>query len=360
VNVIQHKWALYWGAWFLMGVFLSTDDVLRFPSMKYLSHALPLNILQALGWGAMGTGVLGLAYAFPLVGSRWLIFRNTTIHLVGAVLLSLLGLILAFLLTTVFWDSQTRALATAKPLWAFRPFFNGYLHFNILLMWAVLGAYHSFKYYRQSIRQRLAASELESRLMQAQNQALRMQLQPHFLFNTLNSISALIRSEPEAADQMMVRLADLLRTTLDSAATQVVPLYQEMAFLEKYLAIELIRYSDRLRVRYEIDPEAMTAEVPAFILQPLVENAIKHGIAEVSGPSTLSIRAARKGTELLLEVEDTGRGFEGRHEGVGTRNTLERLRLLYQEQQSFVLTSSPGKGTVASVHIPWRLASQPA
>lgn len=360
MNADRHKWSLYWGAWLLMGLFLSTEDLLVYTKLDYFGHLLPMNLLQALAWGLTGLGVLGMAHYIPVGGGKRSCWMTAALHLTGALLLSLAGLILVFLVTAAFWSEGTRAASMAKPYWGFRTYFNRYFHFNVLLMGGVLGAYHAFRLYMKSTRQQLEASEMENQLVRAQNQALRMQLQPHFLFNTLNSIATLIHSDPEAADRMMVRLADLLRTALDSAATQEVELQQELTFIEKYLAIELIRYSDRLTVRFDIAPDALAARVPAFLLQPLVENAIKHGIAHVSGPCTITVRAGRDGEYLNLEVEDTGRGFEQAHEGIGTRNTVARLSLLYKNRQSFALTSEPGKGTVASIRIPWQTLPQTA
>jgi signal transduction histidine kinase len=343
-----------------MGLFLSTEDLLLYTRLNYFTHLLPMNLLQALAWGLTGLGVLGMAYHIPVGDSRRKCWVTAVIHVTGALILSFLGLLLVFFVTAAFWSDSTRAASLAKPYWGFRAYFNRYFHFNVLLMGGVLGAYHAFRLYLKSTRQQLAASELENQLVRAQNQALRMQLQPHFLFNTLNSIATLVHSDPDSADRMMVRLADLLRSTLDSATTQEVELRQEVAFIEKYLAIELIRYSDRLHVTFDIAPDTWQARVPAFLLQPLVENAIKHGIAHVSGPSTIFIRAHREGECLNLEVEDTGQGFEGLHEGIGTRNTTARLQLLYKDQQAFALSSKPGQGTVASIRIPWQVLPQSA
>jgi signal transduction histidine kinase len=305
-------------------------------------------------------GILWLAYQFPLDGFPRKLWKHAAIHVSGSLAFAFLSIVFVFLIAVAFMDDEKMALTKARPYWGFWIYFSWYFHVTVLFMWGVLGAYHSFNLYQKSVRQQLEASELENRLVRAQNQALRMQIQPHFLFNTLNSISTLMHCDPESADRMMVRLADLLRTTLDSAMAQEVDLQQELAFIEKYLAIELIRFSDRLQVRYEISPETLLARVPAFLLQPLVENSIKHGISNVSGPSVITVRAVREGECLNLEVEDTGRGFERAQEGIGTRNTVARLRLLYRDRQSFELTSEPGKGTLASIRIPWQTLPQMA
>ena len=233
-------------------------------------------------------------------------------------------------------------------------FFWMYAHLNLLLMLVVLGAYHGWRL-RQRVREReLEAAHLKSRLTEAQNQALRMQIQPHFLFNTLHSISALLHSEPAAADRMLSRLADLLRMTLDLGSRQEITLRQELGYIENYLAIEAIRFDEQLRVNYAIQPESLEARVPAFLLQPLVENAVKHGFSSQSRKCTLEVRASRVEEWLELVVEDDGIGYEGGgRQGTGTTNTAARLQLLYRDRHRFTLTGEAGKGTVACIRIPW-------
>ena len=352
-------WTWYWGAWVLLGLYMSTMDMVMYPSSNF-AKLLLLNILQNLVWGVAGLGILALANRWPLerlAPSEW---RLLLVHLLGSVLIAVAGLVVIWLIAIGFSEPTYRAKVLEAPFKAFRRFFTLYFHVNLVLMWAVLGGFHGWRIHRRLREQQMEAAQLGARLAQAQNQALRMQLQPHFLFNTLNSISALIHSDPESADRMLSRLADLLRMTLESGAAQFVSLRQELAFSQGYLAIEHIRFQDRLKVEVDVPTECMEARVPSFLLQPLVENAIKHGVADLARPSLIQVRARREGEELVLEVEDDGRGFEQGRRGIGTGTTVERLQLLFKEKQSFSLVSESGKGTLARIRIPWQPEASPA
>jgi signal transduction histidine kinase len=352
-------WAWYWGAWALLGLYMATMDMVMYPKESFPQLIL-LNILQNLVWGVAGLGIIALANRWPLekVGlEQW---RILLIHLFSSVAIAVAGLVVVWVIAILFTEPESRTKMLAAPLKGFRRFFSMYFHVNLVLMWAVLGGFHGWRIHRRLRERELEAAHLGARLAQAQNQALRMQLQPHFLFNTLNSISALIHSDPESADLMLSRLADLLRQTLESGAAQEVSLRQELAFSQGYLAIERIRFQDRLTVDLAIPPECLEARVPSFILQPLVENAIKHGVADLARPSRIQVRAIRDGDALVLEVEDDGKGFEQGRTGIGTGTTVERLQLLYKDRQSFSLVSEPGKGTIARVRIPWQAGATEA
>jgi LytS/YehU family sensor histidine kinase len=186
-----------------------------------------------------------------------------------------------------------------------------------------------------------------------------MQLNPHFLFNTLHAISALVHKDVEAADRMIARLSDLLRYALESTDAQEVPLRQELGFLNRYLEIEQTRFGDRLTVRLDIAPETLDALVPNLVLQPLVENAIRHGIEPRAKPGRIDLRARRENGRLKLEVCDNGVGLpSGRipEEGVGLSNTRARLQQLYGEGHCFELGDAPGGGLMVSVELPFRAA----
>jgi len=206
--------------------------------------------------------------------------------------------------------------------------------------------------------QELAAAQLETQLVQAQLQALQMQLQPHFLFNTLHAISTLMHRDVDAAEKMLARLSDLLRLTLENGSTQTVMLKDELEFLKKYLEIEEIRFADRLTIRTAIAPDALDALVPNLILQPIVENAIRHGIAPRAQPGRVEITARRVDGKLRLEVQDDGPGLRpgnGR-EGLGLKNTRERLARLYQGAHRLELESPPEGGVRVTLEIPFRSA----
>ena len=347
-------WLRYWGAWALFSLYMATMDAMRHPTGDFLTVLIPLNLLQNVVWGCAGLVVLALARRWPIEHFDWKHRLNWEIHLLGSIVIAIVSLWFVWMLSVAYEAPEMQAKALKDPMWSYYGFFSIYFHINLLLMWAVLGAYHGIRILDKYRRRELEAVQLESRLAMAQNRALQMQLQPHFLFNTLNSISALIHSDGEAADQMVSRLADLLRMTLDSGTGQEISLRHEMTITDAYLSIEAIRFQDRLTVTRDIPAECLDVLVPAFLLQPLVENAIKHGVSNMSGPATIAIRARHDQQWLVLEVIDNGRGVNGNSKsGIGTHNTAARLQLMYKENQAFDLVSSPGEGTIASVHIPW-------
>jgi two-component system, LytTR family, sensor kinase len=226
--------------------------------------------------------------------------------------------------------------------------------------------HQAFRYYRRFREGELRASQLETQLSQAQLQALKMQLHPHFLFNTLHSISALVHKDPECADRMIARLGDFLRLTLENSGAQEVSLQTELDFLRCYLEIERVRFQDRLTTHMEIDSRALDTPVPNLILQPIVENALRHGIAPRATPGRIEISAKRKNGSLRIEVQDNGPGISaiskpnGRfREGLGLTNTRARLRQLYGAEHSFELSDAPGGGLLVAMEIPAARASTP-
>jgi two-component system LytT family sensor kinase len=352
------SWLLYWGIWMFLGVYMSTMDQVMYPKMHFIGTTLPMNLMQNFAWGCAGLGILALARRWPLEHFALAELKNWTIHLFGSVIIALIGLWMVWLIAMVFQDPIESTKSTNDPEHGYFHFFKEYFHINLLLMWAVLGAFHGIRIFERYRRREVEAAKLESQLATAQTQALQMQLQPHFLFNTLNSIAALIHSDSNAADRMVSRLADLLRMTLDSGTHQQISLRQEMAFTNAYLGIEGIRFQDRLTVIKDVPDDCLDAVVPAFLLQPLVENAIKHGVADMSTPSKVEIHARHEEQWLTLEVIDNGRGVNGnRKSGIGTQNTAARLQLMYKDRHTFTLLSLPGQGTKATVQIPWSVES---
>jgi LytS/YehU family sensor histidine kinase len=231
-------------------------------------------------------------------------------------------------------------------------------HFNVLTYCAILCISLALDYYRRYRERELRAYQLEARLAQAQLQVLKMQLHPHFLFNTLHAISTLMHRDVEAADRMIARLSDLLRISLETVGVQEVPLKQELELLEKYLEIEQTRFQERLGVKLEIEPETLDARVPNLILQPLVENAIRHGIIPRATPGLIEIHARRDNGTLQLEVRDNGRGLPAAEEGtmkegLGLSNTRARLKQLYGAEHRFSLCNNPAGGLVVSLTIPF-------
>jgi two-component system, LytTR family, sensor kinase len=204
--------------------------------------------------------------------------------------------------------------------------------------------------------ERRRVGEVERSLREARLHALGLELQPHFLFNTLNGIAALVRSDPRTAEQMLVRLSDLLRLTLGSGKLGHLPLGEELRQLQLYLALQKMRHGERLTVETEIPGELQSARVPAMLLQPLVENALTHGIGGRPGPGTLRLRAWREDARLYLSVEDDGVGVPAggpSREGIGLKNTRARLEAMYPEQHQFAVEPRAGGGTLVLIRFPY-------
>jgi signal transduction histidine kinase len=234
----------------------------------------------------------------------------------------------------------------------FRVEFVYQFHLDLITYWVVLAVLRGSDSQRRLKNERLRSAQLEGQLAQAQLHALRMQLQPHFLFNTLNAISALALSDPATARTMIARLSDFLRLTLEADQRQSVPLARELQSLESYLAIQRIRFHNRLETQWQVADDALDAAVPHLILQPLVENALQHGLLPLSGGGSVRIEARREGAELCMTVEDNGRGLPERdmREGIGLGNTRARLGALAGRLS---LLARPGGGTRVEVRIPY-------
>jgi signal transduction histidine kinase len=221
------------------------------------------------------------------------------------------------------------------------------LDWRLMTYLFLVGLAHALEYRRESERRALDAAHLETRLVEAQLKSLQRQLQPHFLFNTLNAISGLMRSDVDAADRMMDRLGDLLRMALETAHAQEVSLKDELEMLQKYLDIEQVRFGSRLSVSMRIDPEVLDARVPNFFLQPLVENAVRHGIAPHPKPGRIAVGASRDGNRLVIRIADNGDGVASHYltllnQGVGLSNTRARLEHLYGSDHSLVFSNEGG------------------
>jgi two-component system, LytTR family, sensor kinase len=228
---------------------------------------------------------------------------------------------------------------------------------NSLLAYAALVLMGQATHYFSLLKTRqIHASDLEARLAKTHLQLLRMQLQPHFLFNTLNTVAELVHSDPDTADQMITRLGRLLRLSLDHAGHQVVPLRQEIDFLRMYVEIEQVRFQDRLQIVWDLAPDTLEAAVPTLLWHPVLENAIRHGVTPLAGRGRIVISSQRAGDDLILEIRDNGRGLphgELLREGVGLRNIRERVDQLYGSRARFSLEPAAGGGTVATLRLPF-------
>jgi two-component system, LytTR family, sensor kinase len=227
---------------------------------------------------------------------------------------------------------------------------------RLLAFLAIVALGWSGRYFALYRTRHLHASDLEARLAKTHLQVLKMQLQPHFLFNTLNTIAELVHTDPEAADQMITRLGRLLRLSLDHASHQVVPLRQEADFLRVYVEIEQVRFQDRLQVVWDLLPDTLDAAIPTLLWQPVLENAIRHGVTPLNGRGQIVIASRREAEDLVLEIRDNGRGLPPGgvpREGVGLRNVRERVEQLYGPRAQFSLKPALGGGTLATLRLPF-------
>jgi two-component system LytT family sensor kinase len=297
-------------------------------------------------WAALAPIVFFVARRFPFRRRR----RDALVHVLTAAVLTTVHLAVVWVLLGTFGFPARRL-----PLYSFALY---QVHADLVTYVVLVGAWHARDWYARYRDRELRSAQLESRLAQARLEGLRMQLQPHFLFNTLHSISALMHRDVEAADRMLTRLSDLLRLTLESAATPEVPLSQELDFLDAYLEIQQTRFEDRLTIVRDIDPEALDALVPNLLLQPLVENAIRHGVATRAAGGRVEISARRDDGRITLSVRDDGPGLApGAPQGVGLSNTRARLEHLYGDAQSLALADDPAGGVRVTVVAPYRSSS---
>ncbi len=292
-----------------------------------------------------------LARHYGLEEGHWR--RNVTLHLCASLVFSVCYVILRTAVAKGLGWLMGQPVgfgATFKPL-LFKTW-----HFNLLIYWVILTVYHAVDFYRKYQERNTRSLQLEKRLAEARLLALQMQLNPHFLYNTLHAISSLMYQDVQAADRMIARLSQLLRYALQSTDQQEVPLRQELEFLRRYVEIEQARFGNRLNIEIQIDPHTESCLIPNLILQPLVENAIHHGIEPHASPGTIRIQSSRTNDRLTLQVNDTGLTPVSMpvKEGVGLSNTRARLRQLYGERQSFALTPGPDGGLQAVITLPCR------
>lgn len=321
-------------------------------------QVFPLNLSYWLAWAALTPFVFWMARRYRF--ERHSVWRPLAAHLPAAALASLVH---------VMTLSAVSGAIAGKLEWAWwlrdvRRTYWMSVDWEMVTYWALVGTSHALHYYKAFRQREVAAAQLEARLAEARLQSLQRQLHPHFLFNTLHGISALMHRDLAAADRMLALLGDLLRSSLRVTA-QEIALKDELDLLGQYLAIEQIRFRDRLTVAYDIPGETLDARVPSLILQPLVENAIDHGIAPNSGRGRLEIRALRRGAQLWLEVRDDGVGLRDdvragellTASGIGVSNTRSRLQCLYGAAHQFEFCRDGGRGLTVRVVIPWREAA---
>ena len=312
-----------------------------------LRSLLPAELIFTYAGALLAPLVMRLAQRFPLRGGE--VNRNLAVHVLAMIAFVLVHVTLFSLATVLLAPgmdvpSLPRVLGRSLLSWTV---------FDAIVYCALVTVNHAVIYYRVSKDRALRASQLEASLAQAQLQMLRMQLQPHFLFNTLHSISALMHKDVRRADSMVAALSDLLRMSLQNIGAQEVPLQSELDFLQRYVEIMRLRFGDRLRVSIDIDPQTRDARVPNLFFQPLVENSFRHGFGDL-GQGSITISILRDGDMLRCDVIDDGRGLRSGHkEGVGLATTRSRLSHLYGDNYVFTVRGAPNEGVHVTVVIPF-------
>lgn len=357
----RRRWlrlALIWGIWTFVGLVFTLQSYFTSYRSEQPMSLIDSGYLQftwSYLWALATPLVLWAASRIPIERTNCL--RGALLHVPISLGLSIIVTAIGHVFVWLYWG---RTLG--------RPFsFERMTRFVVLNFSEGIGIYmlialasYAFSYYRRYRESQLRTFQLEAQLSQAQLQALKMQLHPHFLFNTLHSISALLNKDPESARKMITRLGDFLRLTLENSGSQEVTLEQEMTFLRCYLEIERVRFQDRLVTRVDVPELTLDAKVPNLILQPIVENAIRHGIAPRSTPGLIEIDAERRNSTLRIQVRDNGPGLPNHRtsenmfkKGLGLANTEKRLEQLYGAAHLFDLSDHPEGGLVVTLEIPF-------
>jgi two-component system, LytTR family, sensor kinase len=313
-----------------------------------------------MGWAALTPLIFFLARRVPFRRDGWI--RPLLFHFATGVVITAAARVAITNLGAVYL-AGARWADMPNPL---MPFWTEYAAYcavsDTLIYWLILGAGCGLAAYDEARARRRRAADLERALVAAQVEALKMKLQPHFLFNTLNSISFLaVEKDADGVVTMVERLGGLLRSSMQSGGSQLVTVREELALLDQYLSIEEVRFADRLHVTRRVAPEAMDALVPSLVLQPMVENSIKHGFSRRIDASRLALVIGREGDTLLVVVEDDGPGVPpgwnlATHCGRGLKNVIERLEKIYPGAWAFTLRNQPRGGAIARLRIPWQAA----
>jgi signal transduction histidine kinase len=347
------RWAAVVVVWTVVGLFYATRPYLNALALQRplpTSSVVAANLLDAYVWALFTPAIVWLTRRFPLDRARWR--SSLVVHLLAAVVLAALDVAVNVLATPLFYH---------EPRPAFGMYFGATFHWNLQWYWMVVGVLYALGYYRKYRDRELRASHLETQLARAQLNALRMQIQPHFLFNALNTISELVYTDPAATEEMTTGQRRLIRERLEESDRQESTLAHEIEFLELYTAIEQVRFREWLAFEFDVPEETRDALVPSLLLQPLVENAIRHGVAPLHGPGTVRISARRDGDRLSLRVADDGVGLppggpDALRAGIGIRNARERLQQLYGDDAALRLERNAPRGTCVHLSLPLRPA----
>jgi two-component system, LytTR family, sensor kinase len=333
---------------------------LRYPMDIEVGKIVLLNLVYWYVPATLSPIIFRLGHRFRVDGPHWI--RALGVHALAAFSYSILHCVCMIGTRLLLWESANKLPTVPWALFVQRQYL-AQLDFTLMTYTTVLGLSYALHYSRESQARAVKEAQLETSLVQAKLRTLEAELQPHFLFNTLHAISSLVHTNPDGADRMISRLSDLLRLTFDRSGAARVSLQEELEFLQKYLEIEQTRFQDRLTVRFDVDPETLDAEVPRLILQPLVENAIKHGVSPKPGAGLVQISAKRQGQKLWIEISDNGVGLSAGararlRSGVGLSNTRDRLECLYGADHR-IQFSDETKGLAVSLEIPFKQAPAP-
>jgi two-component system, LytTR family, sensor kinase len=357
------KWRLailFLGAWTLVGLILAalsyaaTIGALR---RLTLSEALWVNLVQFYIWGALSLLIVPFTRRFP-IEFRPLKVPNLLLHIP---IIFLFATVHQGIHLFVLWFLMPNIRQSVSIADYYRAYFGFGVYLDLMIASLIVTVAHAFIYYRNLRTGEVQQAQLKSQLVRARLEALTMQLHPHFLFNTLHSISSLILEDPARANSMIARLGDFLRLTLEHSNQQLVMLNEEVEFLRCYLEIEQVRFEDRLKVHFNIEPRTLSAYVPHWILQPIVENAIQYAIAPRATSGWIKIEAKRLHDKLWLQVIDNGPGLKTHNAsveklGVGLSNVRARLDQLYGPSARLKMTNNSDGGLAVVLEMPFRLA----
>ena len=349
----RQLWLVGFAAWTSLAVLATTQS-----AMSQAYRGEPVDWPRLLAWGLLDWYTCAL-FIPPLL---WLVRRAPLERGVWV------GRLPAYLAATLVSAVVKYALTVPlqRALFGARRSLGGALAGNVIsevmIFWAVIGVLHAVEYYRRFREREAVALQLRAQLGESQLEMLRAQLHPHFLFNALNAATTLVHRDPHAADAMLTQLGDLLRHTLRSDLRHETSLREELDFLDRYLGIMRARFGDQLMVRQRVPEDLVDALVPTFVLQPLVENALEHGVSRLEGQGCVEIEAARDGDDLLLAVRDNGAGHAAPPRdglGIGLANTRARLGALYGERAELRLNPREGGGMEAVLRLPFHHLPRP-
>ena len=361
IRIRRQRWVrlgLIWGIWTFIGIVFTLQGYFtsyRSERPMPFTDSLYLQMTWSYLWALATPLVLWASARLPIERNNWI--HSALLHVPISILLSVFLTALGHIVLWLYWSWPLGKPFSFEKMSRFvvANFSEG---IGIYLLIALTS--YAVGYYRRYREGQVRTLQLEAQLSQSQLQALKMQLHPHFLFNTLHSISALLTKDVESARKMITRLGDFLRLTLENSGSQEVTLQQEMEFLSCYLEIERIRFQNRLVTRVDLAEQTLDAKVPNLILQPIVENAIRHGIAPRSTPGLIEIEAKQHNGALRIQVRDNGPGLSDHRtsvnlfkKGLGLANTETRLERLYGAAHLFDLSNNPDGGLIVTLEIPF-------